>query len=247
MRKLVIIQVLLLMSLSVIGKCLSESLTFWPNNNDINLNPIFVIDGYGSSQEIIMELGKAHRVFLKSKNEEVELIVTEVNVGLYHLTQAVLKPKTDLTPNTDYKLIIRGIANDKVKKYNTETHIDEDVVWTTSNSIDKQAPIWTALPVEFDKFYQEYGCGPATYVNFKYEVKETSELLFRVTLKSLDTDIENTYYIQKEDEMIKVGHGMCSGAFDFIHGRRYSAKIDILDSSGNISKWTDSSITFTKP
>lgn len=245
MKKIITIQLLLLLSYSAIGKCLSESLTFWPNNKEININSVFLIDGYGRSQEIVHGLGKAHKVFLKSDKEEIELIVTQVNVGLYQLTQAILRPKTKLTPNTVYKLVIKGINSDKIKKYNTETHKHEDVIWTTTNEVDNQPPTWTSLPTEFDKSYHEYGCGPATYVDFKFEAKETSELLFKVTLLSDDT--ETVYYIQSQDKLIKVGHGMCSGAFNFNQGRKYSINIDLMDSSGNVTKWTYNSISFTKP
>lgn len=245
MKKIITIQFLLLLSYSAIGKCLSESLTFWPNIKEININSVFVIDGYGRSQETVNELGKTHKVILKSNKEEIELIVTEVNVGLYQLTQAVLRPKTKLTPNTDYQLVIKGINSDKIKKYNTETHKYEDVIWTTTDEVDNLPPIWTSLPVEFDKSYVEYGCGPATYVDFKFEVEEKSELLFKVTLITDDT--KTTYYIQSQDELIKVGHGMCSGAFNFNQGKKYSVNIDLMDSSGNITEWTDNSISFTKP
>jgi hypothetical protein len=247
MKKLITIQFLLLLSYSAIGKCLSESLTFWPNNKEININSVFVIDGYGRSQETVNELGKAHKVFLKSNKEEIELIVTEVNVGLYQLTQVVLRPKTKLTPNTEYKLVIKGVTSDKIKKYNTETHKHEDVIWTTTNEVDNQPPIWTSLPAEFDKSYVEYGCGPATYVDFKFRAKETSELLFKVTLKSQSDGTETDYYIQPQGNLIKIGHGMCLGAFNFNQGRNYSVAIDLMDSSGNITKWTDNSIAFTKP
>jgi hypothetical protein len=46
---------------------------------------------------------------------------------------------------------------------------------------------------------------------------------------------------------IKIGHGMCLGAFLFENGDDYEISFDLMDASGNTTNWTDDKIEFTKP
>jgi hypothetical protein len=186
---------------------------------------------------------------LKSHGQKIKLIVQEILVGQYSLTQAILKPETTLTVGQEYELVIENLGDleNQAYKYNASTGKREKIKWTVTSNWDTILPIWKEKPIFKDESYLEAGCGPIVFANFAYSASDNAEYLIRTTLKNQSTGIETTYYLKAGDKVIDVGHGMCSGAFNFDGGDKFEVEFSLFDSSGNLTKWTGERIEFKRP
>ncbi|MEL1241048.1 hypothetical protein [Flavobacterium flavipallidum] len=249
MKKIIPILILLLTTVDGFSKCASSGLYFWPTKPTINQNSIFVIDGYATSQKIISGLGTTYKVFLKSDKQKIKLNVQEMLVGHYSLTQAILKPDTTLTVGQEYELVIENLGDleNQVSKYNSTTREKEKIKWTVTSDSDTATPIWLEQPKFKDGSYEEAGCGPIVFANFSFSASDNSEFLVKTTLKNKSTGNETTYYLKAGDKVIAVGHGMCSGAFNFDGGDKFEVEFSLFDASGNLTKWTGERIEFKRP
>jgi hypothetical protein len=137
-------------------------------------------------------------------------------------------------------------------RYNATTNKWEPVKWKISTGMDVSKPVWKYPPLEVKKTIIHYGCGPAIGVSFSCNVKEDSEYLVKTAVKDTKTGKEVIYYLVPDKNEVYIGHGMCSGAFEFREGNRdafgkqYEVKFSLMDASGNITGWTDV-ISFTSP
>lgn len=230
-----------------LADCAGTGLSAFPYQGEINRNSLFVLDGYAESQHVINGLNNQFPVYLKSGKEQVPLKVLEIHVGQFYLTQAVLKPETPLIPGKKYQLVIDHLPDyERLGVYNLKTHDFDPVTYFVTDVTDTDAPVWLEKPQEKDKSLAHLGCGPSIHVNFKMNVQEQSEFLVKTTVTNKKTGMETTYYIGGGKEGLSIGHGMCSGAFDFDDSMEYEAKFQLMDASGNVSEETGW-VAFTKP
>ncbi len=249
MKTIILILILLLTTIEGFSKCKPSRLYFWPSKQTISENSIFVIDGYETSQKIISGLGTTYKVFLKSDKHRIKLNVKEIIVGHYSLTQAILKPETALSPGQEYELIIEdlGELENQVSMYNSKTRQKEKIKWTVVAGQDNSSPTWTNKPEFKYSTYQERACGLETFANFSLFAIDNSEFLIKTTVKNISTGKETTYYLKAEENLISVGHDMCSGAFSFDAGDKFEVEFGLFDASGNLTNWTGNRIEFKRP
>ncbi|MFY9309117.1 MAG: hypothetical protein WAQ28_08745 [Bacteroidia bacterium] len=249
MKTLLQIFLLLIISTQTFAKCASSGLYFWPEKQDIHENSIFVIDGFATSQKIITGFGTTYKVYLKSNNQKVNLIVQETLKGEFQMTQAVLKPETALSAGQEYELIIENLGDmaNQVSKYNSKTGKTEKIKWTVVAGRDQTASVWTNKPTFKSGSREEFGCGPAVSANFTYTATDNSEFLIKTTVKNKSTETETTYYLVPGENTIRVGHGMCSGAFKLEGSDTFEVEFSLMDASGNLTKWTGNWVEFKRP
>jgi hypothetical protein len=230
------------------ASCSWNDLSVFPTGKNIKKNSIFIIDGYGASQEVIKGLNKKYPVYLVSGNLKIKLKVKEVLVGQFHLTQAVLVPETILTVGIEYTLVINKLPKfESLGNWNSELQKSEPLVYKVVEGIDTIKPTFSSAPKEIKKSLIYLGCGPSIHVVFDCEVIDSSEYLVKATVKNIKTSIETSYYVESDKGTIKIGHGMCSGAFDFDESDNYEIEFSIVDASGNYTAWAGDKIKFTKP
>jgi hypothetical protein len=209
---------------------------------------MIVVEGYAESQSIINQLNKKYPIYLKSKHEKIKLEVKEILVGEFYLTQVILFPEKKLTVGDEYALCIEGISAHKkpFQRWNTKTRSYENIKWQVVAGRDEQAPVWREKPKNFTKSLTHLGCGPAMYVVFDFQVEESSEYLIKTTVLNKKTQKSTSYYLKHNNGKIQIGHGMCSGAFVF-NDDDYEVTFDLVDVAGNITRWDEQAISFTKP
>jgi hypothetical protein len=235
-------------STSLYADCSGNGLYVFPSGNTIRQNSIFVLDAYAHSQSIIFELNKTHPIYLKSGSRRVKLIVKEICIGQFELTQAILTPEKKLEPGLEYELFIDKLPiNERLKRYNNKTNQYEPIKFNVVAGIDTDTPVLLSTPKEINKSFVQFGCGPAISVDFNFPVKDSSEVIIKTTVKNLKSGVETTYYIKTENNEISVGHGMCSGAFKFDESNDYEIEFSFMDASGNLTTWKGERIKFTKP
>jgi hypothetical protein len=248
MKKICALIIGLLLTGAVYGDCSGSGLSVFPNGQTICQNSIFVLDGYAESQEVILALNKKHPVYLMSGNKKVNLHVLEICVGDYRLTQAVLRPETELEAGLQYTMYIDSLPEyEKFTRYNKATQAYGPVIYTVISEKDTEKPQLVSKPTELKKALVLYGCGPSIYVVFSHTATDKSEMLVKTTVKSLTTRKETTYYIQPNGNQISVGHGMCAGAFDFRDGEMYEIEFSFMDACGNMTAWSGERLKFSKP
>lgn len=233
---------------TVYSDCGGTGLYVFPSGKAIKQNTIFILEGYAESQHIILGLNKKHHIYLKSGNNKVRLIVTEIYKGQFYLTQALLKPETELVAGLEYTMHIDSLPEyESFNHYNDKTKSYEPIKYNVVAGIDNVKPLFTSVPKEIDKLYLHYGCGPAMSVDFDFPVKDSSEVTIKTTVKNLKSGVETTYFIAPQNNQIVVGHGMCSGAFTFDESNDYEVEFSFMDASGNLTSWVGDRIKFTKP
>jgi hypothetical protein len=221
---------------------------FKAKGQEIKQNSIFIIEGYSQSQNIILGLNKKHNIYLKSGSRKIKLLVTKILVGQFSLTQALLKPEFVLQAGLEYTMYIDNMPEyETLTNYNRKTYEHEVVKYKVLPENDIEKPRIASKPKEIKKTLVHYGCGPSIHVVFSNPSKDKSEIIIMTTLKNLNTKKEVSYFIEPQIDKIKVGHGMCSGAFDFEGSDNYEVEFSFMDSSGNITPWTGERIKFSKP
>jgi hypothetical protein len=248
MKQLLTILAALFLTASVYADCKSNLLRVFPTGKTIRQNSIFVLEGYAKSQKVIVELNSKYNIYLKSGQKKVKLLVTEICVGQFYLTQAVLRPETALEAGLEYTMYIDSLPKyEDLSIYNYKTNKHEPVTYKViaGNDIDK--PQLSARPIEIGKKLEHFGCGPAKSVIFSNPAKDNSEIIVKTTVKNLQTGKETTYYIKTDGDKINVGHGMCSGAFTYDDNDYYDIEFSFMDASGNLNAWTGERIEFTRP
>jgi len=249
MKQLLIIIIGLFSTATVYADCAGTGLWVFPSGPTVKQNSIFVLDGYAESQNVILGLNKKHNIYLKSGNKKIKLLVTEICVGQFYLTQAVLKPETELEAGLEYTMYIDSLPEyESFNKYNNTTHKYEPVSYKVVSEKDNEKPQLTTRPKELKMTLVHYGCGPSIHVVFSNPAKDNSAIIVKTTVKNINTGKETTYYIQPDGDKIKIGHGMCSGAFDFEDdSNNYDVEFSFMDASGNLTAWTGERIRFSKP
>ncbi len=232
-----------------LAECGDRGIWVWPNQTEIKANSLFLVTGYASDQEVIKQLNSSYPIYLQSKTEKISLTVERIVEGNFSLTQAILKPNRPLTSGETYTLCIEGqpyLEKFIPTRYNSRTRKHETVEWEVSDDIDTEPPVWDDPPAETGKSLIYYGCGPSIYVRFSCDVSDESEFLVKATLTSKASKKTSTYYLIPKEEFMQVGHGMCSGEFDFDEGEDYLIEFSLVDASGNEDA-SKQSLEFTKP
>lgn len=230
------------------GECAPGGLTVFPSGATLNRNPVLLIEGYGAGQPLIHKLGKQTGVYLIGNAKRIKLLVKEVRVGQFWLTQAILVPQTLLDAGVAYHLQIGETPYyHSISRWNPVTKQDEVPVYVTNTKIDAQPPAISRQPKEIGKTYIGYGCGPEVTVNFDCPVSSDESVLVKTTVKHKKTGTSATYYVQPTDRQIRIGHGMCSGAFRLIPADEYEVTFSLMDVSGNITLSNGLPILFRAP
>jgi len=172
----------------------------------------------------------------------VKLHVSDICIGEFHITQAILKPDGMLLPGEEYSFHVTGLPDGaEINKTNGAAP-----VYAVTKARDSERPGFRKSPVLLDKILKYYGCGPEVYVRFSNPVNDSNGVLVRTRVRNLNTNKVTEYYIAPVGNELYVGHDMCSGAFAFENGAIYEVEFAFMDASGNLSEWTEK-IRFSKP
>jgi len=249
MKNILVISALLFSTFTAFADCAGSGIYFWPQTPTIKQNSIIVIECYAQSQKIISELNSTYPIYLKSGDNKIKLNVSEICVGQFYLTQAILVPEEKLQAGLDYELCIDNLeGKETFTKWNSTTKKHEAIKWQVEEGTDTEKPTWTKKPDLQKKTYVPFGCGPAVNVHFNFAVYDESPFLLRATVTNVETSTKSTYYLNlNKGTEVLIGHNMCSGAFKFDEGKQYEISFDIVDYSGNTTAWAYNNILFTAP
>jgi hypothetical protein len=227
--------------------CSSNYLSVYPTSDTIPKNSLFLLEGYGMSQKIVNGLNKEYPVYLESGKDKIKLLVKEILVGEFQLTQALMRPEIPLQKDVVYVLKIDNLPSyEHIEKYDYETRKYKPVTFVAADFTDTISPVFQKNPVEVSKSFIAFGCGPSRTVNFDCAALDTSGLLVRTTVKNIASGKSTTYILNTNGSKIYVGHGMCSGEFYFRGEDNFEVTFVFMDQCGNFSA-PSPPIQFTEP
>src|SRR3989344_7489020 len=248
MRKFVILLLISLFSEQLSAICAAASLTVYPRTGTLKQNSLIILEGYGESQKITTGLNKKYPIYLQCGSKKIYLIAKEVHKGLFRVTQALLIPIKPLEVGLEYTLHIDSLDKyEHLDYWDYKSETTKQVKWKIVAETDVTKPIVTANPKVIKKSYQEFGCGPSASVLFNCHAKDESGILVKGVMTNLKSGKITTYYIEPYENLIMIGHDMCSGPFNFEDGGYYEIQFTFFDSCGNKSEWKGKPIRFTKP
>ena len=235
---------LIILLVTLHGVCRSEcgltDFQVWPNTKTISPNPLLVIEGYGISQIVIENLNLVNKIYLISGKDTVPLQVLRRYKGQVGLTQAVVQPVRLLKSGKQYELYFDYIDPENKAVFPTYK-------WKVRQHQDTEKPSWLIPPKYKYKSYVSFGCGGAAYVHFICKIKDKSETLVYTKVTNKKTNISFEYLLSPENKTLKLGHGMCGGAFHFNEGVNYEVQFGLLDVAGNEHMALTEPIAFTAP
>jgi hypothetical protein len=243
MRILLIILITAFASGQVFADCSGDGLWVFPRTETIKQNSHIVLTGYFRSQKIITSLNKKYPIYLESEGHRVKLNIKNTYKGMFELTQAILEPDEKLIAGRTYQLKIDKLdefESSLVSRWNSELGKNEPITWKVDGGTDTEIPKLLNQPELVDKRTIHYGCGPAIYADFKIQTKDESEVLVKTELVDLESGESTIYFLSFADtDTLSVGHGMCSGAFDYKANDKYKVRFSLMDICGNENnEWT---------
>jgi len=242
MKKIILLLVLTFGFKTASAKCAISGMQFYPEQKEISLNSMFIIQGYSFSQKTINSF-KERAIYLESENGDlIKLNLQNILKGQMSLTQAIFKPSKELEPYTIYFLKYSDQTENedrKMMQYNKEKKEREKVYWKTTDKKTLES-LNSNLNVEFEKTeVVYYGCGPSANAIFNIKNKPESEVWYKTEVVEIETNKSTVYYIKEWNGKLKVGHGMCSGAFTFNRKGKYKVRFTPMNIDGKYLKTTD--------
>ncbi|AFL97554.1 hypothetical protein ACQ1Q1_05395 [Ornithobacterium rhinotracheale] len=249
MKKLFTLFLGLWMINAVFAECASGNLIAFPQNEKVSQNSLFMIEGYMLYQDIVQFLGNKYPVYLKSEQEKIPLQVVEYCKGEYDLEQVILKPQRLPKAGVTYVLFVDNLP-EYLNTYENGKRLKNRRLNTyyILNEQDTKKPTLSGIPKFMKSIFEQYGCGNDVYAIFSNSAKDDdSEIWVKTTVKNLDTGEVMQYYIKPFNGKLYVGHGMCSGAFNFGDSKQFSVVFSFMDSSGNVSDANIEPVIFENP
>jgi hypothetical protein len=242
MKKCILFLLLILGIKSVFAKCGMSGMQFFPEQKEISLNSMFIIQGYSFSQKTIDSF-KDRIIYLESENGElIELNLQETLKGQMELTQAIFCPVLELKPSTTYFLKYSDQTTNESREmlqYNSDKKEREKVYWKTTEK-KSLTTLNSNLEIEFEKTEViQYGCGPSANAIFNVKNKSESEIWYKTEVVDLNTNDKTIFYIKEWNGRLNVGHGMCSGAFTYKMKGKYKVRFTPMKIDGKSLKTTD--------
>lgn len=237
MKKIILLVFLTFGTQLTFAECTVGGIQFFPKQQEISINSMFMIQGYYLSQETIRDLKKMIVYLEDEEGEFVVLNLQELLEGQRALTQAIFKPSEALKPKTTYLLKYC----DQIKNEEKESlpYGNKRVSWITT---DKE--FIESLPPNLDIVFEEteviyYGCGPSVNAIFTVRNKNTAVIWYKTEVVELATNKKTTFYIKDWKGTIAVGHGMCGGAFAYNEEGAYKARFTPMNIDGKSLATTD--------
>lgn len=242
MRYIIFIILLTFSLKPAFAECAMSGMQFYPEQKEISLNSMFIIQGYSMSQKTIISF-RERKVYLESENGDlIELRLQEILKGQMLLTQAIFRPISELKPNTIYSLKYSDQTEretNEMKRWNSEKKESEKVYWKTNDNKSLETLDFN-LNINFKKTEViHYGCGPSANAIFTVENKPEFEIWYKAEVIEIDTNKTTVYYITEWKGKLQVGHGMCSGAFTFKRKGDYKVRFTPMNTDGNSIASTD--------
>lgn len=230
-------------------------------NIEVKNNNIFILEVGDYYYELISYLNKTKAIYLQSGKHKVNLNILDTCESTTHTKQAILEVSEKLHPNKVYLFKIDNarkyyniiskqvhLSNLKYKAFIKDFNIRSTYKFKLTKINDTIKPNFRDIPKEINKHFRQLGCGDENYVDFSFNVIDSSKVIVETIVKSKSSKIERKYYLVPKNDQLRVGREMCGGPFEFDDGGdEYEVKFNLIDVFGNRTDWVGEPISFTRP
>lgn len=247
MKNILVLLIALLQINFAWSDCMSGGINAYPKSSAISSNSIIIVEGFGTAQKIIDSINNKYPVYLQSGQKKVKLKVKYTLKGNFNLTQVILIPEKPLEVGKTYELKIDENPH-RLTRYNPSSGSFENITWTVKKPIKRPLLAFNSPPKHQKGSYEMFGCGPAAYTHFEIDISTKKEIFIKVDLFDITDSTTVTYCLPYENlKTLDVGHGMCSGAFNFTKNNQYKIRFKLFDFQGNKSAGNSEWIKFKSP
>jgi len=218
------------------AECIMGGITYFPEQQSISQNSIFIFEGYAFDQEVINSFKDNRQAYLQSEDgDKVNLKIYDILIGQMGLTQGIFKPMEKLKLNKKYFLKFTNLTDDEnfcnLTRFNPITEKHEPVFWKITGS--QTLELNSKLNLKFEQTEVEYyGCGTSAYAVFQPEDSLEMEIWYKTEVYDIETKSSTTYIIKEWEGKVMVGHGMCSGGFAFTKEGNYKVRFTPMNIDG---------------
>ncbi len=237
-----LVAALLFLPSTAYSSCATNGIWTWPQDS-LATNGEIIITGYAMDQDLIRDF-QFQNPRLVSDNHEAQLIVKNIYVSAFNLTQAVLAPMESLKSGQAYRLEI----DSNYVLYQGEEYFSpndsSNFIWRITEQHDGTPPAWITEPIVTKATVVYWGCGPQKYLTVEFLVHDQQPIALEVELEPTNSTAPTQKFIltniafDPETNMFEsqIGHGMCSGQFTIKQDMKYRARFTAIDASGNWSQ-----------
>ncbi len=222
--------------------CAFGGFNAYPSQQFIQQKSKIIVEGYFFYSQVIDSIDIKYPIYLSSDKGNVDLKIIDYNKGMYHISQVILEPVHELELGVKYTLQIDNLpSNIKIERWNSETKNQESYSWLAKVQEEQEIIEWVKKPNQVDEIFNLYGCGPEVYAVFDVAIKSESSIFVETEFKNISTNEINSFWLQLDREGdLKVGHGMCVGAFYFQQKQDYRIRFKLQNLKGDPTpEWTE--------
>lgn len=234
MTRYITILLLTLLFYHLNGRCLNTFVS-WPTKK-INCNTILILEhGVGTytkdgKQKITLDLIPKNGLLLKHGKDTIRLEIVLTFSNEFGFSQVVIKPKTNLKPNTKYRVVTYNDKKEIVfcdigRKY-----------WETNSVTDNSNPTFRKNP----SFIEDKTCYNESFEHcynalFKFKAKDQSKCVLKLKINNTNNGSTNELICLPNKNQILIGMSECYYGYEFKLGHEYEITFQLIDSSNNLS------------
>lgn len=213
--------VLLCLSTAAYADCAASAMDYWPPDGKVIApSGLLYVEGYGMDQKGVAAITGG---FLKSDAEQVPLVQVAKHTGALSLTQVVFRAARSLKTGATYTLWLTDGSKTWAPKY----HGAPTIRWTVAEA---PTPAWAGVPVATTRSFEPLGCGPSSHQEVSMPLTAHTGLLE----VSVEGGKRTQRYILPVPTKggLRIGHGMCSGAFKVWGEGALIARLALIGADG---------------
>lgn len=215
------------------AKCTGNGIFPLHESDTLTKNGMLVLEFYAASQGLVSGLNDKYPVYMQCGKEKIKLNVAEIFTGEFRVTQVIFKPERNYKINKAYELKIDNLPEyEQLHQFSQTYNKWVPLTFTIVDGDKASPPVITGTPRLTNMEKQEFGCGPARWAYFDLGIEWNTTQLVQVKLTDKATGKSTDYIFRVEKGQVKIGHGMCSGAFYFKDSSGYEVSFAILDATG---------------
>ncbi|MEO9952321.1 hypothetical protein [Nonlabens sp.] len=213
--------------------CSAHELNSYPDQGELLLNSMLIMEGYAMDQKLIMGLEDSYLYLKDSEGFIIDLHLQEILKGQYGLTQAIFYPCKSLQLNENYKLVYSDQNDNNIKVLGKKIGF-KNFSWKAVKGKSKKIGD-SELEIKFESnSFMDLGCGSAEFACFKILKDDQYIKWYRTEVVNLKTNESSSYYLKSKDATLIVGHGMCAGAFSFEAKTCYKVQFTPVTNQGEL-------------
>jgi hypothetical protein len=249
MKQLFIIILLLTLTSPVTADCLGEpTYCVWPVGNRINKSPLIIFNSGDTS--IANKVSGNYSLYLVSikSNKKIELKLNGLNLAGLNMIQLFFSTSLELIEGETYKLVhyFKGKKTDLFTTKDQYSQKEVNYKWTVFKSPQQRTPQWIESPIFSNKIYRWFGCGPQKELFFKFNYDSAEKIIVKAIITSKATKKTYICYMPDNNGLVRLGHNMWSGEFNFADGGDFDVIFCVLNESG-LSSTQSRPISFSEP